>query len=214
MGDDYDDIDDLGRLRDRLRQQDRELAALRAQRDEQDELIRRMSEHAEDYVATLEAWRETFDMVLTDDGWTWKPFWDERWQTIDDYNELVKRWNRALVRINAGLQPAGRPLAASDAQVATVAKLRKAGRSLRGIAEDTNLSFTTVRTIVSKINGTDRATKKRRQGYERIATDKTVWAHRKNQKRTGDALPKRMQKVIETGNELVTEAKGLGRARS
>ena len=32
-------------------------------------------------------------------------------------------------------------------------------------------------------------------------------------KRTGDALPKRVEKVIETGTALVTEAKGLGRAR-
>ena len=29
---------------------------------------------------------------------------------------------------------------------------------------------------------------------------------------TGDALPKRVGKAIETGNALVTEAKGLGRA--
>ena len=32
-------------------------------------------------------------------------------------------------------------------------------------------------------------------------------------KRTGDALPKRVEKVIETGTALVTEARDLGRAR-
>jgi hypothetical protein len=38
-------------------------------------------------------------------------------------------------------------------------------------------------------------------------------AHGKASKRTGDALPQRVAEVIETGTALVTEAKGLGRAR-
>ena len=42
------------------------------------------------------------------------------------------------------------------------------------------------------------------------STQRTHW---KAQKRTGDALPKRVEKVIETGNALATEAKELGRAR-
>jgi hypothetical protein len=33
------------------------------------------------------------------------------------------------------------------------------------------------------------------------------------QKRSGDALPKRVQAVIETGQVLVKEATGLGRGR-
>jgi hypothetical protein len=33
------------------------------------------------------------------------------------------------------------------------------------------------------------------------------------QKRTGDALPQQVQAVIEGGQALVTEAKGLGRGR-
>jgi hypothetical protein len=33
----------------------------------------------------------------------------------------------------------------------------------------------------------------------------------KSQKRTGDALPKQVQKVIDIGNALVKEAKGLGK---
>jgi hypothetical protein len=41
----------------------------------------------------------------------------------------------------------------------------------------------------------------------------TQRAHWKAQKRTGDALPKRVAEVIETGKALVTEAKGLGRGR-
>jgi Homeodomain-like domain len=47
----------------------------------------------------------------------------------------------------------GRPLAASDAQRATVLKLHKAQHSLRSIAEDVNLSLRTVRTIIDKRDG-------------------------------------------------------------
>jgi hypothetical protein len=43
----------------------------------------------------------------------------------------------------------------------------------------------------------------------RIAIDQHERAH----KRTGDALPKQVQAVIETGKALVIEAKGLGRVK-
>jgi hypothetical protein len=68
----------------------------------------------------------------------------------------------------------------------------------------------TVRTIVERKRGADRTTKARR---EKIEIDKFQRAHWKAQKRTGDALPKRVANVIETGNALVSEAKGLGRGR-
>ena len=122
----------------------------------------------------------------------------------------MRRWNRAVPIINASTQDVGRPLAASEAQVAAVLKLHKAGKSLRWIVDETNLSLRTVRTIVDRKRGVDRTTKARR---ERIEIDKHQRAHWKATKRTGDALPKRVEKVIETGNALVTEAKGLGRAR-
>jgi predicted kinase len=63
-------------------------------------------------------------------------------------------------------------------------------------------------TIIGRKSGTDRTTKARRQ---RIEIDKRQRAHRKAQKRTGDALLKRVEQVIETGKALVMEAKGLGR---
>jgi Helix-turn-helix domain of resolvase len=50
--------------------------------------------------------------------------------------------------LNAGVQDVGRPLAASEAQAATVTKLHKAGKSLRAIVDETSLSPRTVRTIV------------------------------------------------------------------
>ncbi len=207
--DDYDSHDDPGWFRDQLRQRDRLIADLRQEQDEATDLIRRLREHAVDYDATLESWQEAFGMVLNDNGqWTWEPFWDERSNLIDDYNALVKRWNKAVPILNASLQDVGRPLAASDAQVAAVTKLHKQGKSLRAIVDETSLSLRTVRTIVERRRGADRTTKARR---ERIEIDKHQRAHWKAQKRTGDALPKRVANVIETGNALVTEAKGLGR---
>jgi hypothetical protein len=209
--DDYDTRDDIGWMRDELRQRDRLIAELRQEQDELNDQIRRFREHAEDYDATLESWQEAFGMVLTDDGqWTWEPFWKENWELVDKYNDLVKRWNRNLAAFNASLQDVGRPLAASDAQIAAVRKLHKQGKSLRWISDETSLTLRTVRTIVGREHGTDRTTKIRR---ERIEIDKFQRAHWKAQKRTGDALPKRVAEVVETGKALVTEAKGLGRAR-
>lgn len=48
---------------------------------------------------------------------------------------------------------------------------------------------------------------------ERTEIDKSQRAHWKARKRTGDASPKRVNELIETGNALVTEAKGLARGR-
>ena len=209
----YDDRDDVGWFRDELRQRDRLIAELRQEQDRLTDLMTRFGEYQEDYNATLESWQEAFGMVLNENGqWTWEPFWKENWELVDKYNELVKRWNRNVAAF-AGLQDVGRPLAASDAQVAAVTKLHKQGKSLRAIVDETSLSFRTVRTIVERNQGTDRATKARRQKIERIGIDKFQRAHWRRQKRDGDALPKRVADVIETGKALVTEAKGLGRGR-
>lgn len=131
-------------------------------------------------------WKETFQMTMNEDGrWTWEPFWEEHWKMIDDYNELARLWNKHLPLINGRTQPIGRPVAASEAQQVAVLKLRRAGRSLRGIAEDTSLSFSTVRTIVGRRNGTDRTTVKHRA---RIELDRQQAASRKRRKRTGEGL--------------------------
>ena len=87
-------------------------------------------------------------------------------------------------------------------------KLRRQGTSLRAIAEDTSLGLDTVRTIVGKMNLKDRTTNKHRQRIERIDLRQEI-ASWKRQRRSGGALPKRVQAVIEAANELVTEAKGL-----
>ena len=87
-------------------------------------------------------------------------------------------------------------------------KLRKRGRSLRGIADDTSLGFPTVRTIVGQMNGTDRTTQKHRG---RIEIDRLQLARWKRQRRTGNALPKRVNAFLQEGRAISKEARGLGR---
>ena len=209
MADDYDTRVELDWFRDELRQRDRQIAELKQEQDEAQDLIRRFRDHTEDYDATLESWRETFGMELTDKGWSWKPFWNDYANLFDQHSALIKQWNKFVPVINASSQDVGRPLAASQTQVATVMKLHKQGKSLRWIAEETSLSLRTIRTIIDRKRGTDRATKARRQ---KIETDKFKHAHWKAQKRTGDALPKRVEAVIEAGKALAKEAKGLSSA--
>jgi hypothetical protein len=200
----------LGELEDELKRRDQRIEELRQEADEMRDLVRRMEESIEDADNVIEAWKEALEMEETEAGvWTWKPFWDARWKLVDDYNDLVRRWNKFLPVINGRTQPVGRPLAASEAQQATVRKLRKAGKSLRWIAEETSLGVNTVRTIVGKVDGTDRTTRKHQ---ERIDPDRQQAIRWKRQKRTGDALPKRAQRVVEEGRVLLKEAKGLGKS--
>ncbi len=201
-----DDKRRIGELQDEILHRGRRIEELRREIDESRDLIRRFEEHADDYTNVIESWCETFDMEQTADGWTWKPFWEEHWALIDKYNELVHRWNKLVPLIRR--QNVGRPLAASEAQCAQVSKLHKAGKSLRGIAEETGLGLNTVRTIVGKASGTDRTTKGWR---ERIEPDRARMTRWKRQRRTGNALPKRAQHVVEQGRALRKEARGLGR---
>jgi len=87
-----------------------------------------------------------------------------------------------------------------------VLRLSKDGLSLRAIADETNLSFRTVRTIIAKSNGTDRATMRR---LERIAPDKFAEAKERSSKRTRDALPRRIKAFVGDGRDMLKEAKGL-----
>jgi hypothetical protein len=200
-----------GELQDEIKHRDKRIEELRQEVDEQRDLIRRLREHAEDYDNCIERWAEAFGMVMTDDGmWTWEPFWKEHNELVDDYNDLVRRWNKFLPLINREPRNVGRPLAASEAQCAEVLKLHKQGRSLRGIADDTSLGLNTVRTIVDQRRGRDRTTKKHRQRFERIELGKLL-AGWKRRKRTGDVLPRQAQRVVKEGQALIKEAKGLGR---
>jgi hypothetical protein len=123
----------------------------------------------------------------------------------------VRNWNRYLPLINGQPRNVGRPLAASEAQIAEVRRSRRAGRSLRGIADDTGLGLPTVRTIVGQMDSCDRTTVKHRKRLEQIDT-RQQRARWKRQGRIGDGLPKRAQALVKQGAALAKEARGLGRS--
>lgn len=122
-----------------------------------------------------------------------------------DYRRL-QRSGPGLEQAPAAYQwpvPIGRPLAASAAQISQVLKLHKCGSSLRGIADETSLGLPTLRTIIGKRYGTDRTSQRHRERIDNRIRAST-W---KRQRRTGDALPKRVQRIVKEGEALVKEAK-------
>ena len=119
---------------------------------------------------------------------------------VDRHNTLVSVVNKLIPLAHP--QPVGRPLAANEAQQKAVIKLHRKGMSLRGIVDETSLSFRTVRTIVGQINGTDRTTAKHRA---RLAPVKDPT------RRSRDTLPRRATEHFEKSRELAKTVKGLGR---
>jgi hypothetical protein len=89
----------------------------------------------------------------------------------------------------------------SDARTAFVA-----GESIRSIAENMELSVRTVRTIIDKKDGVDRATLTRLQ---RIAPDKVAEARARRSIKEVAALPKRINGNLKRNAELIKSAKGL-----
>jgi len=132
--DDYDDHDDAGWFRDQLRQRDREIADLRREKDELNDLIWRLEEYIADCNGVMEAWRDTFDIKETDKGvWTW-----ELGSALGSpRNALARRFDRRVRLVHE--RDVGRPLAASEEDVAVVTKMHKDGKSLRRIAEEMEL---------------------------------------------------------------------------
>jgi hypothetical protein len=203
-------------LEEALRDAERKVAEMREEKDDALRLVSEMREFVEDRQAVMEEWRETFKLELGDDGewhWSWAPGdLVERHNTLrDTYSALVLDHNKLVDRFNRNVAPSdpGRPLAASDAQVAEVRAQRKKGASLRVIAERTSLGLRTVRTILERDKGTDRTTKKR-AGLRKKELDRLRQAEWRGRKRSLDTLPKRIDETQRRGEALVKAAKGLG----
>jgi hypothetical protein len=178
------------------------------------ELVTDMREHVEDANAMMERWIEVFDMKEDDAGkLIWDPsqskIWDAYAAILAKHNRLVRDWNKFVGEYNATVSPRnfGRPLQASPSQVQDVRRLRKDGKSLRGIVKETSLSLRTVRKILDQ--GSDRertrANVLRRETFDRMA------AADFSAKRSGrDYLEKRINRTLKEGTEFVKAAKGLG----
>jgi hypothetical protein len=200
----------IGELEDELKSAKARIEELRLERDEQNELIKRQDETIQQCGEQIDQWIAAFEMVQNEKGnWCWADgLAQDRDRWFHKFVELRAKWNKFVGHYNAAVSPRnmGRPLAASEAQRAGVLKRRKAGQSLREIAEDMSLSLQTVRTIVGKKNGTDRATLKR---LERIAPDKLIEARARRAIKDIKALPATINANLKSAAELRKEAKGL-----
>jgi hypothetical protein len=146
-------ITEIAHLRDRI-------IELRGELDKERNLIAAMREHIErahEQVErsnrTIKRWIDGFEMAFADKGWAWRNDLIERYNDLrNKYNQLAKKWNRYIGSFKIP-QAVGRPLRASEVQRAQVRKLRKAGHTLRDIANETNLSLQTIRTILGQKGG-------------------------------------------------------------
>jgi chromosome segregation ATPase len=198
-------------LEDELKIAKRRVDELRAERDEANATVARLTEHFEEFNEIIESWRTTFGMVMIDGRWVW-----EESHTIaaynklvEDYADLVRRYRKLWQTIAPG--EVGRPLAASEAQVAQVLKLRNEVTPLRLIVDETGLGLQTVRTIIDREKRTDRTTVKRKRKHMPDTMDKFALASHKARKRTFDALPKQVAKHLEAGTELMKAVKRLAK---
>jgi uncharacterized coiled-coil protein SlyX len=153
------DKERIRELEDEIGHRDGRIAELKHELDEARDLIQRQGDQVRDCNDHIEAWIQAFEMEPDDAGvWRWKESFVEGHEWFEKWTALRRQWNKFVPEYNAAIlkRNVGRPLAASDAQCASVRKLHKAGKSLRVIAEEMNLGVNTVRTIIGKQNGTDR----------------------------------------------------------
>jgi transposase len=86
-----------------------------------------------------------------------------------------------------------------------VFELHAEGTSLREIAAETKLGLQTVRTLIGKITGTDRTSRK----LSRIAHDRARERQWRAKSQSRKALPKHIAAWEKTRDELRKEIKGL-----
>ena len=212
--------DRIAELEDELKQRDRRIADLKRDLDKERDLVTRLAEHLRDAVDTVDVLKQAFEMEQNDKGeWVWKQSFVEGEEWFEKYVALLKEWNqmvseynmlaalvidRRLVGTLAKREP-GRPLAATSEQRAKVFELHDEGTSLRDIAAETKVGLQTVRTLIGKITGTDRTSRK----LARIAHDRAREQQWRAKSQSRKALPKRIAAWEKTAVELRKEAKGL-----
>jgi hypothetical protein len=196
-----------GALKDAKRRSD----DLRREINEQNALITELREEVEDLRDTLARFKDTFDLAPgTEPGTvTDGPLVDKLNEVVKNHNDLLDRYNSLVRFCRARIwpQPMGRPLGASKDQRKRILAHRKAGKSLRWIAEEMNLGLQSVRTVVDKKDGLDRTTLDR---WQRIAPDMRQRRDRLRREKDVAVLRKRIPRLLEGSASLIKRAKGLG----
>jgi DNA-binding NarL/FixJ family response regulator len=194
------EIDARGRRNDELR---REI-------NEQNALITELREEVEDLSETLQNFKDTFDLVPADepDTVTNAPLVDRLDEALEKRHDMLRKYNDLIRFVRARVFPRsiGRPLACSDEQRKRILAYRKAGKSLRSIAEEMNLGLQTVRTVIDKKDRKDRTTLDR---WQQIEPDMRTERDRRRRRKDVDALRKRIPRLMEDSAELIKRAKGL-----
>jgi hypothetical protein len=116
-----------------IEKRDRCINELTDELERERKLVRDMRQHVERTIEGTQRWADT--LYLSEESSREPDALKDYENLRTEFNELVRLWNRYIEM--AGPRPMGRPLQASDAQIAEVRKLRKAGASLRKIATET-----------------------------------------------------------------------------
>jgi hypothetical protein len=200
----------VAELEDALKDAKRGNDDLRREINDQNSLITELREEIEDLRDTLARFKDTFDLVPdTEPGTVTNAPLIDRLNVAQARNyDLVEKYNKLLriTRARVLPRPYGRPLAASEAQRQRIQAHRKAGRSLRWIAEEMNLGLQTVRTVIDKKDRVDRTTLDR---WERIAPEMRQERDRRRREKDVKALRRSIPVHLEHSAELIKRAKGL-----
>jgi len=204
----------IAELEDRIKQRDRRIDELKAEKTEVLDTADSLREQVEDLLDLQDRWIEVFELVPDDDG---KYSYADGWNRLvgkynallETHNKLVRQWNRYVGDRYA--RDPGRPLAASDEQVKRVRKMRKDGESLRNIAGKTGLGLRTVRTIIEQEEAVAGRTSKRLEDRRRREIARLRQAEWRARKRTVDDFPKRLAAVLDGARDAVKAAKGIGK---
>jgi septation ring formation regulator EzrA len=202
----------IGDLEDDVKRLTKRLDDIRCEHDETVALVSIQCETLALQEEALQNWRDQIDVFFwveaikdaeasrKENADRYEARWRSGTRLSPEYNEVVAQKKRNF----------GRPPAASNAQAARVLDLHKADQSLRSIAEDINIGVRSVRTIIDKKDGVDRATQAR---LERIAPDRITTTKQRALQRKLAGIPQRLKRLLKDMDRLTADldkrAKGM-----
>ena len=213
----------IGELEDDVKRLTKRLDDIRCEHDETVALVSIQCETLALQEDALQNWRDQIDVffwveAIKDPKASRKEYADrfeallakaikDRKEYADRYEALLAKWNAFVPEYNEVVAQKkrnfGRPPAASNAQAAR-------DQSLRSIAEDINIGVRSVRTIIDKKDGVDRATQAR---LERIAPDRITTTKQRALQRKLAGIPQRLKRLLKDMDRLTADldkrAKGM-----